>query len=141
MMLRKQFTAFCKAQGYKQTRQRDLVLETLLRLPGHTTADELADRVKDRDPAIGRATVYRTLKLLEEAGLVSPLHVDGGAVRYEPAPLSRHDHIVCEACGKVVEVQDEKVEALRRHMVEREGFELTRGACFYGLCAACRGKA
>jgi len=76
--------------------------------------DELVEKAKQRDPSIGAATVYRTMKILADAGLASARHFEGGQTRYEAA-LDRHhhDHLICTSCGNIVEFENERIEELQ----------------------------
>ena len=95
-----------------------------------------------RDAHIGAATVYRTMKILSEADLASARHFDDGQTRYEPA-LDRHhhDHLICTSCHRIVEFENERIEALQDEVAAQHGFEVTRHKLeLYGLCRDCRRK-
>src|SRR5207253_1579870 len=83
-------------------RQRDLIVDTFFSQQGHLSVDELLEKVTARDASIGAATVYRTMKILTDAGLASARHFEGGQTRYEAA-LDRHhhDHLICTSCGNL----------------------------------------
>ena len=92
----------------------------------HPTAEELYLRVRKIDSRIGYATVYRSLKILTEAGLASPGRFGDNQTRYEPeSPGEHHDHFVCVECGKIVEFEDEEIERLQIEVAARLGFDLT----------------
>ena len=105
-----------KKKGYKLTPQRRAIVDTIIANEGkHLTAEEIYDEVKIVCPEIGLATVYRTILLLEEMGIVYKLDLNDGCSRYELAHINethRHHHLVCNNCGKVIEVQDDLLEDL-----------------------------
>lgn len=139
---REKLSAWISARGLKSTRQRDLIVDTFFNAEGHLSVDELLVKVAARDQNIGAATVYRTMKILSEAGLASPRHFDDGQTRYEPA-LDRHhhDHLICTSCHRIVEFENERIEALQDEVAARHGFEVTRHKLeLYGLCRDCRSK-
>ena len=94
----------------KHTRQRQAILEIFLDATGHVTGEELFQRVRERHSNIGFTTVYRTMKLLCEAGLANERHFDDGVTRYE-IQHEHHDHLVCTKCGKIVEFECSMIEA------------------------------
>src|SRR5207253_9003569 len=98
------------ARGLKSTRQRDLIVDTFFSQTGHLSVDELVEKAKQRDPSIGAATVYRTMKILNDAGLASARHFEGGQTRYE-AVLDRHyhDHLLCTYCGNIAEFETDRI--------------------------------
>jgi Fur family ferric uptake transcriptional regulator len=130
-------------RGLKQTRQRDLIVDTFFSASGHLSIDELLAQVSERDRNIGAATVYRTMKILSEAGLASARHFDDGQTRYEAA-LDRHhhDHLICTECHTIVEFENERIEELQNAVAAEQGFIVTRHKLeLYGLCQACRARA
>ena len=104
-----------------------------------SSVEALYNEVKEVNPRIGYATVYRTMKLLTECGLAVERHFRDGEARYERAEEAHHDHLICESCGKIVEFEEEQIEKLQREVARRSGFEL-RGHKMelYGLCRDCR---
>ncbi|MFW5837228.1 MAG: Fur family transcriptional regulator [Desulfovibrionaceae bacterium] len=134
------FLAFLKARGLKETRQRRIVLEALRRSSGHPDAEEVLEAGRREDPGLSMSTVYRTLGLLQEAGLVEALNYQDDSSRYEIKSEARqHDHLICISCGEVVEIADEDLCWLQERMAERHGYVLKdRRMYLYGVCAACR---
>lgn len=133
-------SAWISARGLKSTRQRDLIVDTFFQANGHVSVGELLERVLQRDTRIGAATVYRTMKILTEAGLASPRHFDDGQTRYEAA-LDRHhhDHLICTCCHKIVEFENERIERLQDAVAAEHGFVVLRHKMeLYGVCRACR---
>jgi Fur family ferric uptake transcriptional regulator len=128
---------YLETKGLKQTRQREAILEVFLQATGHITSEELYQRVRDRHPHIGYTTVYRTMKLLCDAGLAHERHFDGGVTRYE-IPHEHHDHLVCVRCGKIVEFECAMIESAQEEIAQRYGFQVLRHRHeLYGHCAEC----
>lgn len=126
-------------RGYRLTAARRAILETLIDSGGHVTADELADRVRARAPQVGRMTVYRTLDLLGELGLVHPVYQGTGAAHYVLLHEGHHHHLVCTRCRQVIEFDDCSLQDLARMIGERSGFQLQGHLLeFYGVCPACQ---
>lgn len=125
--------------GLRMTRQRQIICEVLLESKSHMNIDELHAAVRKRDDNIGYATLYRTVKLLQEAGLAESHEFANGPTRFEAAMGEHHDHLVCTKCKKIVEFHDDAVEALQLAIAKRFGFELTDHKMeLYGLCVDCR---
>jgi Fur family ferric uptake transcriptional regulator len=139
---KKIFEDFLGKKSLRDTPQRWLILDEFLKREQHTTTEELYDIVKQRDRTIGQATVYRTLKLLCEAGLAQEVDFGDGVMRYEHLyGHAHHDHLVCQGCGKTVEVVDTVIEELQQRLSAQYGFQLTGHEMYlYGLCEKCRGK-
>ena len=90
--------------------------------------------MKKRDNSIGQATVYRTLKLLNESGLIEPLDFADGVTRYEPSyGEEHHDHLICERCGRNIEILDKTIENRQEELAAKHGFTLVRTRC---ICMA-----
>src|SRR3954447_6449253 len=112
------------ARGSRFTPQRQLVIEQVLATSGHIVPEAIYAEVSRRVPTINRSTVYRTLQLLEQIGLISHAHVEEGTTRYHRADEPAHMHLVCHTCGTVQEVEDLSIgEPLSRALAERYGFE------------------
>ena len=132
--------AFVKAKGLHESKIRDLIVETFLSSPEHLGLDQLLERVRAKNPGVGMATVYRTMRLLEEAGLVQTRNFNAGPTLYEMV-LGRphHDHLICTGCGLIVEFVSEPIERLQEKVAEQHGFQLMRHRHeMFGLCADCR---
>jgi Fur family transcriptional regulator, ferric uptake regulator len=138
--LRARLSAYMQKQGLRSTSQRRLVTEVFFRSDGHLSIEDVLARVRRQDPKVGYATVYRTLKLLKESGLAYERHFGDGVSRYEVAYQNEHhDHLICLDCGKIVEFEDDHIEALQEDLARRHGFELKRHKHeLYGWCAECR---
>ena len=134
-----------KKKGYKLTPQRRSIVDTIIDNEGqHLTAEEIYDKVKKSCPEIGLATVYRTILLLEELGVISRLELNDGCSRYEilhSNETHRHHHLICNICHKVLEVQDDLLEDLEVDIQNRYRFKiLDHSVKFYGICDECQKK-
>jgi Fur family ferric uptake transcriptional regulator len=129
-----------RATGGRITGPRMRVAEVFFSMKGHPGVEELATEVRARHKGIGAATVYRTVKLLCESGLVASRQFGDGFSRYEAdAPEAHHDHLICTACGRIVEFEDEGIEALQARITKRHGFRMERHRLeIYGLCPGCQ---
>jgi Fur family ferric uptake transcriptional regulator len=130
------------AAGLRCTPQRQAVFEELVRLGGHVSAETLAERFRERSagPAISRATVYRTLALLQQCGLVREVLFTEDHSHYE-AVTSRehHEHMVCSACGRAIEFDDSDLERILAKAARAKGFSpMAHRVEVYGLCDRCR---
>jgi Fur family ferric uptake transcriptional regulator len=126
-------------QGLKSTAQRDDIAHVFFASNRHISVEELYNEVKRVNPRIGYATVYRTMKLLTECGLAAERHFRDAEARYESTEGHHHDHLICEACGKIVEFEEERIEALQAAVAQRLGFQFTGHKMeLYGLCSDCR---
>lgn len=117
-----------KDKALKSTRQRDAIAEWFFRLDKHITADELHSEVRKRQPGIGYATVYRTLKLLVEQNFALEKDFGDGCKRYDPVHGQDpdHDHLICVDCRKVVEFNDSDLADRATQMAQKLGYELRR---------------
>ena len=134
-----------KQKGYKLTPQRRSIVDTIVDSEGkHLTAEEIYDEVKKKCPEIGLATVYRTILLLEQIGIVSKIHLNDGCSRYELVHEDeehRHHHLICNDCKKVIEVQDDLLEELEERIRNTYGFDiLDHSVKFFGICSECKNK-
>jgi Fur family ferric uptake transcriptional regulator len=122
----------------KHTRQREAILEVFLQTQGHITSEDLFRKVRELYPRIGHTTVYRTMKILCDAGLATERHFDNGATRYE-IEHQHHDHLVCLRCGKIIEFESSTIEGAQDEIAKRHGFRLLRHRHdLYGHCSDCR---
>ena len=126
-----------RAKGYRLTPQRELVLRAVDRL-GHATPDEVLGAVRQESQAVNISTVYRTLELLEELGLVRHAHITDRAPTYHSASRPAHVHLVCRECKAITEVAPETVEPMTRAVREQYGFVTDVGhLSVFGTCAKC----
>jgi Fur family ferric uptake transcriptional regulator len=140
-----EMAAFGKAlrtRGLSTTRQRLELGELILSTHGHFTVDDLVDLARKRGIRVGRVTVYRTLALMVEAGLVEERPFERDRMRYEHVVgHGHHDHMVCIACGKVAEWESTAIEREQRRAASREGFEILHHThTLFGRCRACAGR-
>jgi len=135
---KKALAAYLDSHSLKHTRQREAILDVFLSAKGHITGEELHARVREASPGIGYTTVYRTMKLLCDAGLAMERHFDDGVTRYE-IEHEHHDHLVCVKCGKIVEFECSMIESAQDRIVNEYGFRLLRHRHeLYGHCPKCR---
>ena len=135
---KKALASYLEDHNLKHTKQREAILEVFLEVEGHITGEELHRRVRRKFPQIGYTTVYRTMKLLCEAGLASERHFDDGVTRFE-IQHEHHDHLVCVRCGKIVEFECSMIESAQERIVKAHGFRLLRHRHeLYGHCPSCR---
>ena len=133
------FKEHLRRQHLKSTAQRDSIAKVFLDSQRHISVEELYLEVKRRNPRIGYATVYRTIKLLTECGLAAERHFRDGEARYESAEKKHHDHLICESCGKIVEFEEPRIEALQEETAKRLGFRFTGHKMeLYGMCRECQ---
>jgi Fur family transcriptional regulator, ferric uptake regulator len=131
-----------KGKGYKNTPQREIILDVMEQQVGkHLSIEEIYDIVKKTNSDIGLATVYRTLLLFDNIGLVQKIDLDDGFSRYE---LNRHNndhkhhHLICTQCGSISEVEQDFLEALEQQIMNEHGFFVKdHRVKFYGICNNC----
>ena len=129
------------AAGERVTRQRLLVADALAASGRRLTAEELYRSLRRRDPAIGRATVFRTLETLVEAGVARRLELDGHVYAYVACLPAHHHHIACTRCGRVEEIDEAYVTPIAERLADEMGFEIDDARLdFYGRCATCRAE-
>ena len=129
---------YLEDHGLKHTRQRDLILDVFLEKTGHTTFEELYQRAREQASNIGYTTVYRTMRLLCDAGLAEEHHFDDGVTRYE-IEHEHHDHLVCTRCGKIIEFECRSIEATQTRIAGEHDFVILRHRHeLYGHCSDCR---
>jgi len=132
--------------GFKITPQRRAVVEILIQNKDtHLSSEEIYDLVRKDCPEIGLATVYRTMQLLDEVGVISKLNLDDGCIRYELSldkdDSHNHHHLICRECSKIMEVKDDLLESIESKIEETYGFNIIdHDVKFYGLCPSCKDK-
>jgi Fur family transcriptional regulator, ferric uptake regulator len=134
------FLEHIQKAGLRRTGQRDLILEIFLRTEEHLTSEDLYRLVEKEDPSVGHTTVYRTLKLLTEAGLAREVRFGDNKTYYEHHyNHQHHDHMICTECGKVIEFFSEAIEDLQDQMAAKFGFRPTHHSLrMWGLCSECQ---
>lgn len=133
------FRSHLRAEGHPVTAQRMRVAEILFGTHHHVSAEEILARLRTSRRPVGKATVYRTLELLREAGLIREHDFGEGFKRYEPHPTRpRHEHLVCTRCGKVIEFVSGDVERVESEVAALHRFRPTHHRLeIYGLCEEC----
>ena len=114
----------CISKGVKLTDQRRLIARTMSEADDHPDVDELYNRVSKIDSKISIATVYRTVKLFEETGILAKHDFKGGKARYEEMRESHHDHLVDIKSGEIIEFVDDEIEKLQKKVAEKYGYDL-----------------
>ncbi len=129
------WNAYLRNNSLNTTVQREAIVQEFLASSGHVSTDDLLEMVRGRHKKIGYATVYRTLKLLLDAGLAHARDFGDGQTRYEVV-LDHHDHLICSKCGLVLEFEDDEIEALQDKVAQRlGGFKIERHRLeLYGIC-------
>jgi len=134
------FLNHIQKKGLKRTTQRDLILDVFLRTERHLSNEDLYRLVQEEDASVGQTTVYRTLKLLTEAGLAREVRFGDGRTHYEHNyKHEHHDHMICSECGKIIEFYSAELEALQDAMAAKHRFEISQHLLrIIGVCAECR---
>jgi Fur family ferric uptake transcriptional regulator len=133
------FRKYLKEKGKLYSKQREQILEIFLKTEEHPTINDLYDLVKKKYPKIGLATVYRTLEVISEAGLARKVDLGSGIKRYEHKyKHEHHDHLICEQCGRIIEVKSPEIEKLQARLAKSHKFSATRHRMeIFGLCKNC----
>ena len=127
--------------GYRMTPQRMMVVEALHDSDQHVSAEDLFARVKAKYPYANISTVYRTLELLKELGLVNEIALGDGCVRFHPAEKGRHHHLVCQKCHKIIDLPEAELTPLEDILSEKHRFKADlKHTAVFGLCAKCQDK-
>jgi Fur family ferric uptake transcriptional regulator len=131
--------AYMAKKGLRSTDQRKLIVDTFFDAENHVSIEELLAHVRAKDPRVGYATVYRTLKLLTECGVANERRFGDGLTRYELADdASHHDHLICVECGDIVEFEEPRIEELQEKVARSMGYELrSHKHELYGVCPKC----
>ena len=114
----------CISKGVKLTDQRKIIAKVMSESTDHPDVDELYNRVSRLDPKISIATVYRTVKLFEEAGILAKHDFKGGKARYEEMSESHHDHLIDIKTGEIIEFVNDEIEVLQKKVAEKYGYDL-----------------
>lgn len=127
-----------RAQGFRLTPQRQMILDAICELGGHVTPDSIYSHVQAKSPAVNRATVYRNLDFLCEMRLVVAAHI-GRQTVYEIAGAEPHHHLVCRSCGAVIQLHGDLVKAFFAEVGRKQGFSVDMDhLTLSGLCPHCR---
>lgn len=131
--------AHLRELGLPLTHQREVIGQILFESSQHLSADDIGQQLRERDEHIGKATIYRTVKLLVDVGLAVEHDFDEGFKRYEMrAGPAHYDHLICTSCGTVTDFSRPELESLQIAVAAKHGFQaVTRQFKIYGLCADC----
>lgn len=136
------FAAYLAKHGLKRSEQREVILDAFLRSERHLSVDDLLQLVQRRRADIGRTTVYRTLKLLQAAGLASELALQGQTRFEHDYKRQHHDHFICNSCGEIFEFSSPEIERLQDEIAAEIGFTINgHRHHIYGLCRRCAARA
>lgn len=137
-----QLADYLAKNGMKLTNQRKLILSAFYEAEGHLSAEDLYQQLRNTDPSLGQATVYRTLKLMKDAGLAREHRFGDDVTRFEPRlGHGHHDHLICDGCGATVPVFNQQIEELQSELAREHGYKPTSHRMYlYGICPECQGK-
>lgn len=141
--IERRFEEFLREQSLKMTPQRRRIFDKAFEVHDHFSVEAMYEWLKNEDgPAVSRATVYRTLEVLERGGFIEAVETGRGEVVYEHVlGHEHHDHMVCVLCKRIEEFQDEEIEKLQRRNAERLGYVMTGHMLrLSGICADCAGE-
>lgn len=130
-----------RRSGLKLTLQREAICESFFSKDGHRSAEEILIEARKRDPRVSLATIYRTLKLLQEYGFADAHNFQDGQALFEPVfdAHAHHDHLICTKCGRIVEFMDATIERLQTKIAREHYFTITDHKMeLYGLCQSCQ---
>jgi Fur family ferric uptake transcriptional regulator len=133
------FENYLKYVGLRMTRQRESILKEFLKIESHISAEEFYSLLKNKNSAIGQATVFRTLKLLVEAGIAASVEFSNKTLRYEHRYNHiHHDHLICIKCGKITEAVDPEIEKLQEKLAQRHDLKpVSHVLQIFGICGNC----
>jgi Fur family ferric uptake transcriptional regulator len=135
------FEAYITKNHLKRSEQREVILDTFLRSDRHLSVDDLLQLVQKRRADIGRTTVYRTLKLLQSAGLAQELALDGQRRFERDYKREHHDHFICKSCGAIFEFSSPEIERLQDEIAADIGFTIDgHRHQIYGACRSCTAR-
>ncbi len=125
-------------QGYRLTPQRMMILEAIEGADSHISAEEIYTRILARYPYMNISTVYRTLELLKELGLVTETDLGDGRVRYHSMRKGRHHHLVCQQCGAIIDLDESVLAPLKEALLREYKFSADlRHLAIFGRCSSC----
>lgn len=138
--LRRELDVYMSKRGLRSTEQRRVIIDTFFETTDHVTIDELLSQVRAIDPKIGYATVYRTMKMLADGGIVHERKFGDGFTRYELADEeAHHDHLICLECGSITEFEEPLIEQLQERIAARYKFLVRHHKHeLYGVCQSCQ---
>jgi Fur family ferric uptake transcriptional regulator len=132
------FAAYLSRNRLKRSEQREVILDSFLRSHSHLSVDDLLQIVQKKRPDIGRTTVYRTLKLLQSAGLAQELQLQGDTRFEREYKRQHHDHFICKSCGAIIEFSSPEIERLQDEIAANFGFVIQgHRHQIFGRCRRC----
>src|SRR5690606_14295725 len=135
----KDYITALRTKGYRVTSQRLIILDAICDHQGHATIADIQGSVNQMDNSIDRSTIYRSLDVLKEVGLVVEAEIEGIGKIYRIAGESNHHHLVCISCGKMFTIHQSDVEPLLQNVLDKYGFEIqTDHMIFNGFCGDCK---
>jgi Fur family ferric uptake transcriptional regulator len=137
------FRKYLERRGLKLTAERQALFDEIFSRHEHLEPDELLVRLRSKHKKISRATIYRTLELLVDSGIVGKVRIGEAGYRYERLRAGdHHDHLICDQCGRVIEFFEPRIENLQDEVAERYGFVLlSHSHQMRGICRSCRPRA
>lgn len=142
--LKEPWRQYLRKKRLKTTQQREAIVDVFLKSTGHVGLEDLLSSARKVNPALGLATVYRTVKLLEDAGLAESRQFGSGHTLYEVGGGRRahHDHIICQSCHFIVEFESDEIEHLQSRIARKMGFNVVQHKHeLFGLCEKAQGIA
>jgi Fur family ferric uptake transcriptional regulator len=126
-------------KGYRLTPQRIMVVDALHSVETHISAEQIFSKVKEKYPYANISTVYRTLELLKELGLAAEIEIGDGVSRYHAKEHSNHHHLVCNKCGKIIELPESDLKPIASSLMDKYRFKADmRHLAVFGLCPKCQ---
>lgn len=126
-------------KGYRLTPQRIMVVDALHSVESHISADEIFAKLKEKYPYANISTVYRTLELLKELGLAAEIEIGDGIARYHAKEHSKHHHLICNKCGKTIELPEADLQPLAKLLLMNHEFKADMShLALFGLCSKCQ---
>lgn len=139
-LAKENFTKYLKSGSYRITPERFVILEAVMRHDGHFDADELFFQLKTSGQKVSRATVYNTLDLLQDCGLISKYRFGENHSRYEKAfGRPHHHHLICLECGDIIEFVNDRIEKIQKEVCNSKNFKSqTSTLQIFGICSKCQ---
>ena len=136
------FAEYLRTNGLLYSKQRAQILDVFLKTEKHLEINELYDLVRKKHPQIGLATVYRTMKIICDAGLARETDFGDGTKRFEHKYKHKHHHhLICLKCGRIIEITSSKLEQAQRQLAKKHGFTIARDTMkIFGICKTCKSK-
>jgi Fur family ferric uptake transcriptional regulator len=136
------FREYLRSNGMLYSEQREQILDIFLKTEKHPTINDLYDLVRKKHPQIGLATIYRTMKVICDAGMARETDFGGGIRRFEHKyKHQHHDHLVCLKCGRIIEVMSPEIEKLQESLAKKHRFKAVKHRMeIFGICKACKRK-